>query len=493
MGWTLLALVGADRLEIHALASSIARVYEDYPVESLVVASSERVWSREKLEETSQTILRELGISLQARAVTLSSWLVRREGRETTASEEIREILRSTAAKGCTVVTATPASRRLAMEAGIAVGRAIAQGLCVEAVFLDFLWGQWRGLPYPYVPRVVEPLTAIPPRYRPPDWHGRSTAEKAPSLTSRGCRSRVAGELPPLRCLVAELARRINAATGPGPLVAEDTGEKWPENSCGRLEIVVTLDGWSTRIEIRDACSPSDWQESARDLRRILHEIAASFSRGGWSPLDQLPAFTGLRHVTVDGRRPYKLTAPLVADTSLIYTGLHNEALLGACIVLPYCAVLEVTRRYAEHSKKRSEPAEALMDALAYAAISELKAAGVSLAPSPRDMCDTAIPAMDPLLLDGTIVATRDTGAYQLWSQHPATAGIAQPVRATVVATASEEPGEPVYAIAQTLVALKTLERLLHNERLKIMLVAERDSKRTTVNIPALNSSTQQP
>jgi len=379
------------------------------------------------------------------------------------------------------------------MEAGIAVGRAIAQGLCVEAVFLDFLWGQWRGLPYPYVPRVVEPLTAIPPRYRPPDWRGRNTAEKTPSLTSRGCKDRVAGGLPPLRCLVAELARRINAATGPGPLVAEDTGEKWPENGCGRLEVAVTLDGWSTGTEIRDACSPSDWQESARDLRRILHEIAASLSRGGRSPLDQLPAFTGLEHVTVDGRRPYRLAAPLVADTSLIYTGLHNEALLGARIVLPYCAVLEATRRYAEHSKKRSDPAEALMDALAYAAISELKAAGASLAPSPRDTCDTAIPAMDPLLLDGAVAATRDTGAYQLWSQHPATTRIARPVQATVAATAPEEPGEPVYAVVQTLVALKTLERLLHNERLKIMLAAERDNKRTTIDIPALNPGTPQP
>ncbi|ALL00366.1 hypothetical protein Pyrde_0316 [Pyrodictium delaneyi] len=357
MSWTLLALVGADKLEIHALASSIARVYEDYPVESLVVASSERLWSRKKLEETVQAILGELGISLQARAVTVSSWLTRREGREATASEEIHQILRSTAAKGCTVVTATPASRRLAMEAGIAVGRAIARGLCVETTFLDFLWGQWRGLPYPYVPRVVEPLTVIPPRYRPLDWHGRNTADKTPSLTGRGCRDRIAGKLPPLRCLVAELARRINAATGPGPLIAEDTREEWPKDGCGRLEAITEPGGQSRRIVIRDTCSLGDWQEAARDLRAMLRDLAEYFvTKDGRKPLDQLPAFTGLEHLTITGRRLSELAAPVLADTNLIYAGLHNEAFLDTHILAPILCSIRSNQKVRRALQETCQP-----------------------------------------------------------------------------------------------------------------------------------------
>ncbi|ALL00367.1 hypothetical protein Pyrde_0317 [Pyrodictium delaneyi] len=133
------------------------------------------------------------------------------------------------------------------------------------------------------------------------------------------------------------------------------------------------------------------------------------------------------------------------------------------------------------------------MDTLAYTAISELKTAGASLIPSHHYMCDIAIPLIDPLLLNGTILATRDAGAHQLWSQHPATSKIAKPVLVATSSLASEEPGEPVYAVLQTLVALKTLEKLLPNKEFRVKLVAKRDSKETHIDIPALNLNTKHP
>ncbi|HID41331.1 MAG TPA: hypothetical protein EYP33_04155 [Pyrodictium sp.] len=116
-------------------------------------------------------------------------------------------------------------------------------------------------------------------------------------------------------------------------------------------------------------------------MRSVLHRLSQALSQGSRWLLNQLAAFIGLEHLLVDGKLPGRLGAAIVADTSLVYAGLHNEALLGARIVLPYCAILELTRRYAEHSKRYTDPATAVMDTLAYAALAELEAASVSLAP----------------------------------------------------------------------------------------------------------------
>ncbi|BES82849.1 hypothetical protein [Pyrodictium abyssi] len=88
----------------------------------------------------------------------------------------------------------------------------------------------------------MEPLTAIPPRHRPSSWPGRNAATLARDLVASGCESGLAGRLPPIRCRVAELARRINAVTGPGPLIDEETLEAWPRGGCGEPRIAVELD-----------------------------------------------------------------------------------------------------------------------------------------------------------------------------------------------------------------------------------------------------------
>lgn len=136
------------------------------------------------------------------------------------------------------------------------------------------------------------------------------------------------GDLPPLRCSVAELARRLNSVqafsvAGP-PLRAE----------CGVARIEV--DGLES-IRLR-LCHPQDVANSAARVARLAAGLA---DRRG-EALVQLPAWMGAARLRgVDGA----LGAGVIIDTNLIYFGIHNNALEGLKVYIPECAVLEVQKR----------------------------------------------------------------------------------------------------------------------------------------------------
>ena len=199
MDWALLALVGAGEQELHALASSIARAYEDRPVEVVIVAGSERLWSRQRLQDTA-SITRELSLRPPSRGRRITQLAHQARERLQNRGHRLRRATQTAPRRGTERLHSShrdPLPVGLAVEAGIAAGRAVANNLCVEVVFLDFPWGRWRGLPYPYVPRAVEPLTAIPPRHQPSSWPGRNTATLIRDLLASGCESSLAGRLPP--------------------------------------------------------------------------------------------------------------------------------------------------------------------------------------------------------------------------------------------------------------------------------------------------------
>ena len=79
-------------------------------MEVVIVAGSERLWSRQGLQDTAG-ITRELSLGLPVEAVVSPNWLTRRErgGRaEATASGELHRLLHAEARKSCIAVTATP-------------------------------------------------------------------------------------------------------------------------------------------------------------------------------------------------------------------------------------------------------------------------------------------------------------------------------------------------------------------------------------------------
>ncbi|BES82848.1 hypothetical protein PABY_24150 [Pyrodictium abyssi] len=98
---------------------------------------------------------------------------------------------------------------------------------------------------------------------------------------------------------------------------------------------------------------------------------------------------------------------------------------------------------------------------------------------------------MDPILLDGAIAATRDTGAYRLWSSHPATTRIARPATAALSETAAREPGEPVYALLQALIALRALEQRLHesgsSHQFAVAATIHHAGREHMIDVPALS------
>ncbi|WP_156315745.1 hypothetical protein [Aeropyrum camini] len=211
------------------------------------------------------------------------------------------------------------------------------------------------------------------------------------------------GDLPPLRCSVAELARRLNSVqafsvAGP-PLRAE----------CGVARIEV--DGLES-IRLR-LCHPQDVANSAARVARLAAGLA---DRRG-EALVQLPAWMGAARLRgVDGA----LGAGVIIDTNLIYFGIHNNALEGLKVYIPECAVLEVQKRVA-NAVKRGGPSSssAVADVLAYLALQDLLASGASIIPSGPPPCDVGITRIDLTLLEGKTLATGDSGAYKFWRGHP--------------------------------------------------------------------------
>lgn len=349
------------------------------------------------------------------------------------------------------VVIPTPTSRR------VAAALALASRGDVEVVHIDFYWGLWTGLPYPLVPRVLEPLYILHPvayRYRGPT--------HIDSRVLRRVGKEFLGVLPPIRRGVAELALNMNMGTVGTHVVLD--GDKL---LCDPVRIVITLKigGEVKNVVIDNWCSVEKWFSA---VDRVRHMLADLCSKANLDTLCQhLVRASGLDRVVLDDRPAHSYRESVVVDTNLVYWGIHNDCWEGTKIVIPYAVQAEILRRYAEALKKGVYDVEKrAIDILTYYQLEELlHCSGQSIIPSPPPPADTAIPSIDTLLLTNRVIATGDLGAYRLWQRHPV-AKIATPKLAKTehLLQCVEERGRAFADAVYSLLQLATLTRIIVSE-----------------------------
>ena len=400
-------LVSRDSGGLDAGVSGVVRLWEEYGVGEVVfvVSRSFPVGRLERLEWWARRFVGSVG------SVRVDTGV---EGGGGLVGELYRLFSRDCVDS---VVLVSGGGRFLASAAALAGVRA-SMDCRVDVVHVHFYFGPWNGLVYPYTPLRLQPLVVLHPVLGPRP-SPSSGAGRAPELHFEGggvyCRHPVWGErrLPPLRCAVAELARRVNVHLRPGVVAGEVGG-------CGKLRVEV---GGSS-LGGADLCREGEVANLAGRLARrvlVLEELGLGY------PVRSALAWSGLAHLR--GLLPDGSVRPLpelvfertmIVDTVLVYYGAHRYAWEGGRLMLPECAVREVHGRLAESIKRgKARSGEAIADVLAYLALEDLLGAGVPVAPTPTGKCDTAIPKMDPVILEDKILATADDGAHRYWLRHP--------------------------------------------------------------------------
>ena len=505
---------------LEAVVSTVLRVLEEYSVSRVILVGMER--ARGFLEEASKTLSRVIP-DLEVEYRLVCDWLTRRE---CSAEWELRKIvigLCSEYGEESIVVAFSPGSRRLAAAtamSGLAfsVKDTVATSSCMaEVVHVDFLFGPWSGATYPYTPRALEPVIRVHPvleRLPQP----RNRASGMPDLPGSGCRDPLGRSLPPLRCSVLELARRINAAPhAPRSIIDPPSGRV---GSCGELRVTIESDlapGYSATLEVSDACDLEDLREKIPGFLGALCGMLETveekvpdpgFGTRRWA-LRQLLYLSGLAPPIIReahgpdsdnlrGLRLKNVGRPVVPDTNLVYSGLHNEAYQGLRVRLPYCVVYEILSRYAEALKNPNAPSS-ILESMAYLAFEELQSAGAEMIPSPSaPHCEAVTPGIDPLLLRGTVAATRDTGAFRLWKLHPSMGASGEVSVALLDSPGCHEArerasslthSEAYYGLLQLIVLLRMLSasklRVQGKHRRILRVSVSVDDKRVQVPAPA--------
>ncbi len=386
--------VGAGSGTYEATVTAMARIREEYRVDCVLLVHTDRgveVASRIRRDNPTRDVK-----LIQCAHVSGAAGELERDLRR------LVETLCDRVEEGGLVLSPTPGSRRLAAAIGMAgVGYGGGGEACnTDIVHVDFYWDAWTGLPYPLVPRWLEPLQILNPVYGPP-------AEPVAAAIDDAWARKVASELPPLRRAVALLSFNLNS-------IAYRV-----VSSMERCNISLEVRGLEVTVD--DVCSPDSWGDAANELYDRVSELFG----------DETAMLAGLKLLVYrdngDSKPLAEATSPIVIDTNLVYRGIHVEAYAGLNVVIPYCAYAEVMKAYAEALKNAERDPKAFARLLAGLALQELRRAGTRIAPSPPPPCDTSIPSMDPLVLSKTVMATADQGAYQLWKSHPISL-IAKPV-----------------------------------------------------------------
>ncbi len=409
--------------------SAIPRLWEEYGVDEFIIiatgAVSEGVielvrWWAERLVGRDRVLVERIESSPEAL----------RGG-----SDSLVQRLLGVFRRDCvdSVVLVSSAGRWLAAAAAVAGVRA-SEDCRIDVVHVHFYFGPWKGLVYPYTPLRLEPVIFLHPVVEPKP-RGETAASRMPQLSLSGgyCGwpARASGRLPPLRCAVAELARRINAALQPPFSLPAPRG--W--EGCGKL--VVELAG--DVVAAADLCREREVARLAGKLAtrvRTLEELGLEHSLRREYPIRSALAWSGLAHLRARDPEGREYSFPelaqretVIVDTVLVYYGAHRYVWEGGRILLPECAVREIHGRLAEAVKRgRLNRGSDFADALAYLALEDMLGAGAPIAPTPAGECDTAMPKMDPVILEGKVLATADDGAFRYWSRHPASR-LATPVK----------------------------------------------------------------
>jgi hypothetical protein len=503
-------------MSLDSAVSSSAIVYEEYGADSFILLSS----APKDLSERVRGYLESLAGEESVREERVDGL----EGGRPV--ERVVEAVAGGLAKlGCRgaddlIIVVSPASRLQAAAMGLSVSydkaweRREVNVRNFTVVHVSFHFGPWTGLQYPYVPRGLQPLTEVHPGAMKAEPGTRTVPSRAPALRveaeqwGHSCTGdtgpgrlvhpiAASGSLPPLRCLIAETARRINEKV----LSAFRHLETWDAIPAMKVAVEISLGG--ARSISHEATIPlggfgdqSNLERLERGLRSLADILSRIAGQPGLRRLSSLVAWTGVAALRASlssaGSKPMAMVdGPVIVDTNLIYAGIHVYAWdprLRGRILLPECAVNEVERAYAEALKELKgggRPSDKAISAgLAYLALEELRAAGAKMIPSPPGPCDTSIPKIDAVILRDSIVATSDSGAYRFWMHHPSSRIVRDVAQvswyrgSTVYEALRERPREAVaysvYAAIQSLIALCLLEGLTGSVKLAVNVEASK-------------------
>ncbi len=480
-------LLSRDPVSLPSAASSVVRVWEEYPIDEMVIVRARGVpeeWV-ETLVEWASVIIPKSRIS---RAEVDSSPEALVGSRKDLLLERLREIFRGGCQEGG-VVLVSSGSRRMATASAYA---GVLLGECnLDVVHVHFYFGPWRGLVYPYTPLRLHPLVEVNPALGPRP-RGESAAGRYPEASQEwGPLIRITSGLPPLRSAVAELARRINRVAH-SSFVLPSEGE--PE--CGKI-----------RLTIGDTPLPAAGVCDYRALARLAGNIAVHLNylreKDIGTPVNNILAWTGLAHLEalVDhDKKPVPLPSLLtrekaIVDTTLIYHGAHRYYWEGSEVYVPECAIREIHRAVAEAVKRRALPSiRAAVGVMAYLALQDLLEAGAPIIPTAPGECDTSIPKIDPLLLEGKVLLSSDSGAIRYWRSHPSRSLVKGVVHVFFDPDKAEEQKvdprrDPLslprlyYSLYQSIIALQLLHalRVSHD---KVILEAQRPGGGEWVKVP---------
>jgi len=378
---------GAGSFE--AAVSGFNRLYEEYGVDEITIVHVTALNEAKMVKGFIEKYFSEVSVELKG----LSTHAVVEY-----QTNPLPRILRKSYFEGSPgLILVSSAGRRLAASVALA-----GFDKDHEIVHVNFYWGPWTGLYYPYTPRRLEPIVVMHSALEPHSWEEvRSVADRVPDLSTTHCILPGLGDLTPLRCAVAELARRLNKARGfvRGPPLS---------HKCGMLRVSLeTIGEWKA-----DLC---DHNAVGDLLYRFARAVNMWASEVDPHRLAQILAWSGASPLKFDGAMPMSV----IADTSLLYHGIHNYVYEGLPITIPECAVAEIMSNVAEAVKRKKRDPQSFATILAYLALVEARRYGASIVPSGPRPCDTGVTRIDPILVDGTTLVTSDSGAYNLWRVHP--------------------------------------------------------------------------
>jgi len=393
---------GAAAME--SAVSCLTRVYEEYPIDEVYL-----VYERARMEaEIVSSVAERLVGGGKVHLSSLGEDAYR-GGHDKLVGELLEPGL-----EGGVVTIISPASRRLAAALSIATARALSKHgeAHIDIAHVDFYWGWWSGIAYPYTPRAIEPVTSMLSQGRFFSTGFRNPCGKFQDLEQAAEAPKwMPGASPPLRRCLAELMRRMN--------LNDNMPNRTLDKSGGGVKMRIDLRyrGHEANIEA-DYRNVDDVCKAIARLYKVFkadEEMAEVFS---WSGCSDLTAY-GQGATTVDLRSNQALKEVIV-DTNMLYYGIHNLAYMGCRIIVPECVSSEIENRVYEVAKRnRVESPREFMTCLAYLAMRDLMQLGASIYPSPTPPCDTAIPRIDPLLTDSKTIVTGDLRAYNRWSNTP--------------------------------------------------------------------------
>ena len=389
-----------------SLVSCAVRLREEYGIDKLIVLATPRT-RRDSC--TALEALRVLGFEGVVVEASDEPGLLERAARRRV------EFLAPRVGSENVVTCISPGSRRLAAALALA-----SSGTSI--VHLDFWWGPWQNLAYPFIPRPLEPLYIIhPASYGKTELDARCCSYSCDGVLQQLGRA-LGGrfDLKGLRGCVARKACELNVKC------KGFVRHHYQEARCSGCKITLTTPINNLAIIVEDWCDPESWIEAAKSLAERIPPSTSPTSKIPLLATRLLAAASGFYWwiVELDGegqRLLFEMSSPIAVDTNLVYKGVHVELLMGARIALPWAVVAEIERGFAEALKRASgfQVEKTLPRLIAGLLLREVRRYAPIL-PSGPPPADTAMIRMDPLILENYVLVTEDTGAYNLWRQYPA-------------------------------------------------------------------------